>query len=677
MAHIDAGKTTTTERILYYTGVSRTMGEVHEGTAVMDWMQQEQERGISITAASTTCFWRDHRVNIIDTPGHVDFTVEVERCLRVLDGAVAVFCAVGGVEPQSETVWHQADRYNVPRVAFVNKCDRVGADPWRCVRQLRERLTAHPFVVQLPMGLEEDFRGVIDLVRMRALEWIGDVTGAAFLETEIPAEHLREAKAARVALIEALGEVDDEILALYVEGAEITEARLRTALRRATIAGKAIPVLFGAAFKNKGVQPLLDAVVDYLPSPADLPPVSGHGATGEKASRIASDDEPFSALAFKIMNDAHHGALTYFRVYSGQVESGATVFNATKGKRERIGRLWRMHANKREEIRHVSCGNIAAAVGLRVTTTGDTLCDPRAPITLDLMHFPPPAMSIAIEPKTEAGRERLREALERLAVEDPSFAVTTHPETGQTLIAGMGELHLEIIVDRLVREFQIEANVGRPQVTYRETITQGAEASIEYNQQIGGRGQYAQVHLRVEPLAERRGFQFENQVGTATLPREFVPAVERGAREALNRGVLSGHALCDMKVTFLDGRHHQIDSSEMAFQLAAFQAVGQAARDARPIVLEPVMSLEVITPEEFLGPVLGNLSARRARVSGMEARGTTQAITAEVPLSTMFGYATDVRSLTQGRATFTMQFTRYAPVPAHLMEAVALRGRAG
>jgi elongation factor G len=675
MAHIDAGKTTTTERILFYTGVSRSMGEVHDGTAAMDWMQQEQERGISITAASTTCFWRDHRVNIIDTPGHVDFTVEVERCLRVLDGAVAVFCAVGGVEPQSETVWLQANRYKVPRLAFINKCDRLGAEPWRCVRQIRERLTAHPLVVQVPMGLEDEFRGVIDLVRMRALEWIGDVTGAAFLEAEIPADFLREAKTARVALIEALGEVDDEILALYVEGAEISELRLRAAIRRATIAGRAIPVLLGAAFKNKGVQPLLDAVVDYLPSPADLPPVAGHGARGEAATRKAADDEPFSALAFKIMNDQHHGSLTYFRVYSGQVESGATVFNTTKGRRERIGRLWRMHANKREEIRHVTCGNIAAAVGLRVTTTGDTLCDPRAPITLDLMHFPPPAMSIAIEPKTEAGQDKLREALDRLAIEDPSFGVSTHAETGQTLISGMGELHLEIIVDRLVREFQIEANVGRPQVTYRETITQAAEAEVEYTQPVGGRGQYAQVRLRLEPLGERKGIQFES--ATNAVPREFVSAVERGAREALSRGVVAGHSLADVKVTLLDGRHHQIDSSELAFQIAAFQATGQAAREARPILLEPVMALEVITPEEFLGPVLGNLSARRARVSGMEARGTTQAITAEVPLSTMFGYATDVRSLTQGRATFTMQFTRYAPVPAHLMEAIASRGRAG
>jgi elongation factor G len=677
MAHIDAGKTTTTERILFYTGVSRSMGEVHDGTAVMDWMQQEQERGISITAAATTCFWRDHRVNIIDTPGHVDFTVEVERSLRVLDGAVAVFCAVGGVEPQSETVWLQANRYQVPRLAFVNKCDRVGAEPWRCVRQIRERLTAHPLVIQLPMGLEDGFRGVIDLVRMRSLEWIGDVTGAAFLDGEIPAEFLREAKAARVTLIEALGEIDDEILALYVEGSEITEARLKAAVRRATIAGKAVPVLFGAAFKNKGVQPLLDAVVDYLPSPADMPPVTGHGERGEAASRGASDDEPFSALAFKIMTDANLGSLTYFRVYSGQVESGATVFNATKGRRERIGRLLRMHANKREEIRRVSCGNIAAAVGLRGTTTGDTLCDPRAPITLDLMHFPPPAMSIAIEPKSEAGQEKLRAALESLAIEDPSFGVTTHAETGQTLIAGMGELHLEIIVDRLVREFQIEANVGRPQVSYRETISHSAEAAVEYAQPIGGRGQYAQVKLRIEPLVERQGIVFENAAAANAVPRDFVGSVERGAREALSRGVLAGHPISDVKITLLDARHHQIDSSEMAFQIAAFQAVGQAARAAKPVLLEPVMSLEVITPDEFLGPVLGNLSARRARVSGMEARGTTQAISAEVPLSTMFGYATDVRSLTQGRATFTMQFMRYAPLPAHLMEAIALRGRAG
>jgi elongation factor G len=676
MAHIDAGKTTTTERILYYTGVSRVMGEVHEGTAVMDWMEQEQERGISITAAATTCFWREHRVNIIDTPGHVDFTVEVERSLRVLDGAVAVFDSVAGVEPQSETVWRQADRYRVPRLAFINKCDRVGADPWRCVRQIRDRLQGRPLVVQIPIGLEEEFVGVVDLVRMRALEWVGDLTGAAFLDVEIRAALVPEAKAARSALIEALGEVDDEILALYVEGAEISASRLQAAVRRATVAGKAVPVLFGAAFKNKGVQPLLDAVVDYLPSPADMPPVTGHGPRGEPASRRASEDEPFAALAFKIMNDTLHGQLTYFRVYAGAVESGSTVFNATKGKRERIGRLVRMHANKREEIRRVSCGHIAAAIGLRATTTGDTLCDPAAPITLELMHFPPPAMSIAIEPKNDASQDRLRQALDRLAMEDPSFAVSTDPETGQTLIAGMGELHLEIIVDRLVREFQVQANVGRPQVSYRETIALAAEGEARHTQPVGGRGQYGHVRVRVEPLPSRRGIVFANAASAAAVPREFVSAVERGAREALSRGVVAGRPLADVKVTLLDGGFHPVDSTELAFQLAAFHATGQAVRAARPMLLEPLMSLEVVTPDELLGPVLGNLSARRARVVGMEARGSAQAISAEVPLSTMFGYATDVRSMTQGRATFTMQFMRYAPVPAHLTEPIALRGRA-
>jgi elongation factor G len=676
MAHIDAGKTTTTERILFYTGVSRKMGEVHEGTAAMDWMEQEQERGISITAASTTCFWREHRVNIIDTPGHVDFTVEVERSLRVLDGAVAVFCAVGGVEPQSETVWRQADKYRVPRVAFVNKCDRVGADPDRCVAQIRERLKGHPLVVQVPLGLEDEFTGVIDLVRMRSLEWIGDVTGAAFMEAEVPARLVAEAKRARAALIEKLGEIDDEILALYVDGAEISAVRLKAAIRRATVAGKAVPVLFGAAFKNKGVQPLLDAVVDYLPSPADMPPVRGRAANGAFVTRRASDDQPFSALAFKIMNDALHGQLTYFRVYSGQVESGQTVFNATKGKRERIGRLLRMHANKREEIRRVSCGNIAAAIGLRVTTTGDTLCDPAEPITLELMHFPPPAMSVAIEPKSEAGHDQLRQALARLAIEDPSFAVSTHPETGQTLIAGMGELHLEIIVDRLVREFQVEANVGRPQVSYRESISEAAEAEYKYVQPIGGRGQYGHVRLRVEPGEPQRRNSFENAASPTAVPREFVGAIERGAREALARGVVAGHPVADVKVILLDGSHHPVDSGEMPFQIAAFQAVGQALRAAKPVLLEPVMSLEVVTPEEFLGSVIGNLSSRRAKVAGLEARGTAQAIGAEVPLATMFGYATDVRSLTQGRATFTMQFLRYAPVSAHLTDSIAQRGRA-
>jgi elongation factor G len=492
MAHIDAGKTTTTERILFYTGVSRTMGEVHEGTAVMDWMEQEQERGISITAASTTCFWRDHRVNIIDTPGHVDFTVEVERCLRVLDGAVTVFCAVGGVEPQSETVWRQADKYRVPRVAFINKCDRLGADPWRCVQQIRDRIKAHPVLTQLPLGLEGSFAGVVDLIEMRALEWVGDTTGAIFMEREVPAELVRPAKNARAAMIEALGEVDDELMALYVEGAEIGPRHIRAALRRATIAGRAVPVLLGAAFKNKGVQPLLDAVVDYLPSPADMPPVRGHTPEGEPVVRQAAEAAPFSALAFKIMSDVVTGPLTYFRVYSGHVASGATVFNSTKGTRERIGRLLRMHANRREEIRQVGCGNIAAAVGLRGTSTGDTLCDARAPIVLDLIDFPQPTCSVAIEAKTSAAQQELRQALDQLAVEDPSFFVNTDAETGQTVISGMGELHLEIVVDRLVREYDLAASVGKPQVAYREAITRGAEAEGRFEHAVGGRGLFAQ-----------------------------------------------------------------------------------------------------------------------------------------------------------------------------------------
>lgn len=673
MAHIDAGKTTTTERILFYTGVTRTMGEVHDGTAVTDWMQQEQERGISITAASTTCLWRNHRVNIIDTPGHVDFTIEVERCLRVLDGAVAVFCAVGGVEPQSETVWRQADKYRVPRLAFINKCDRLGADPWRCVRQIRERLKAVPLVLQFPIGLEDEFVGVVDVLRMRALQWIGDVSGAAFLEGEIPAEYVTEAKMARASLVEALGDVDDEVLALYVDGAEISEARLRAAVRRATVAGKAVPVMFGAAFKNKGVQPLLDAVVDFLPSPADMPPVVGRGPRGERIERYASDDEPFAALAFKIMDDSRHGPLTYFRVYAGQIESGAVVFNSIKGKREKIGRLMQMHANHREEIRRVSCGNIAAAVGLRGTATGDTLCDPHTPITLALMEFPQPAMSVAIEPKTDLGRDKLVYALERLALEDPSFSVSSDAETGQTLVSGMGELHLEILVDRLVRQFEVEANVGRPEVTYREAISHTVDTHVTYAQQIGTRGHFAQISLRLAPLPQGRGFVFENVASVADVPREFVVAVERGARQALTRGAVAGYPVSDAHVTLLSGSWHPIDSSEMAFQIAAAQGVVQALDKARPVLLEPVMALDVVTPDEFLGGVIGNLSARRARLLGMETRGGIQVISAEVPLSTMFGYATDVRSLTQGRATFTLQFLRYAPVPAQVSETITHR----
>jgi elongation factor G len=675
MAHIDAGKTTTTERILFYTGTSHRMGEVHEGTTVMDWMEQEQERGITITAAATTCFWRSHRVNIIDTPGHVDFTIEVERSLRVLDGAVAVFCAVGGVEPQSETVWRQADKYGVPRIAFVNKCDRVGAAPFACVDQIRERLGAHPIVVQLPLGSEADFVGVVDLVRMRSLEWIGDVSGAVFLDSEIATDRLAEAKAARQEMIEALAEVDEEILARFVESVEIPEETLRAALRRATIAGRAVPVLFGAAFRNKGVQPLLDAVVDYLPSPSDIPPVEGLGPNGERVKRRPSADEPFAALAFKIMNDGFVGPLTYLRVYSGKVGIGATVFNATKGKRERIGRLVHMHANKKEDVRSVDCGNIAAAVGLRVTTTGDTLCELNAPVVLDVMEFPTPAMSVVIEPKTQAGQEQLAAALETIAAEDPSFRVSTDAETGQTLISGMGELHLEIIVDRLVREFRVEANVGRPQVAYRETAMSAGEHLETFTHEAAGRGQYAQVRLRVEPAEAGRGVLFENALPAGTLPREFVAAIERGARGALGRGPLASYPIIDVKVTLLAAQHHAVDSNEVAFQIAGSQAATAAMRAATPAVLEPIMSLHVVAPESFTGGIVGNLSARRGRILALEMRGDLQAVEAEVPLATMFGYATDVRSLTQGRATFTMQFLRYSSVPAQVSESIVNRAR--
>ena len=675
MAHIDAGKTTTTERILFYTGVSHRMGEVDDGTAVMDWMQQEQERGITITSAATTCFWRDHRVNIIDTPGHVDFTVEVERSLRILDGAVAVFCAVGGVEPQSETVWRQADKYRVPRLAFINKCDRVGADPAVCVEQIRARLRAHPIPIQLTVGLENDFAGVIDLVRMRKLEWVSDLTGAMFVEGEIPAERLAEAKAARQRMVELIAEVDEEVLALFVEGVEVSESRLKAGLRRATIAGRAVPVLYGAAFKNKGVQPLLDAVVDYLPSPEDVPPVVGHLPDGARITILPSEQEPFAALAFKIMNDAYVGPLTYLRVYSGRVENGSTVYNATKGKRERIGRLLQMHANKKEDVRSVSSGNIAAAVGLRVATTGDTLCDPARPVVLDVIDFPPPAMSVVIEAKTQAGEQELMGALEKLAAEDPSFRVSIDPETGQTLLSGMGELHLEIIVDRLVREFKVGARVGRPQVAYRETVTRSAQREETFVQEALGRGQFAQVTLRLDPEEVGQGILFENALIAGTLPKEFVGAVERGARAALGRGPLASYPVIDSKVTLLAAASHPVDSNEAAFQIAASQATAAALREAAPAIVEPIMSLEVVAPEEFTGAIVGNLAARRGRILGLDARGDAQAVSAEVPLSTMFGYSTDVRSLTQGRATFTMQFLRYAPVPAQVSDAIVNRVR--
>jgi elongation factor G len=651
------------------------MGEVHEGTAAMDWMEQEQERGISITAAATTCFWRNHKVNIIDTPGHVDFTMEVERCLRVLDGAVAVFCAVGGVEAQSETVWRQADKYRVPRIAFVNKCDRVGADPWGCVDQIRSRFKSHPIVTQLPIGLESGFSGVVDLAKMRALEWVGDVTGAGFIAREIPSDLVRAAKDARGAMIESLGEVDEEILALYVEGVEISVERIRAALRRVTVSGLAVPVLFGAAFKNKGVQPLLDAVVDYLPSPADLPPVTGRGANGEAAQRPSSCEGPFSALAFKVLSDSVSGPLTYFRVYSGRVGVGANVLNSTKGKRERIGRLLRMHANHREEIAEVSCGNIAAAAGLRVTATGDTLCDIREPITLQLIDVPRPTCSVAIEPRANGQEQTLLNALSQLAMEDPSFSVSRDRDSGQLLISGMGELHLEVIVDRLVREYGVEANMGRPQVTYREAISKVAFGEGRCDHHVGGRGLFAQVRLRVEPGEDGAGIRFSNVANGVEIPREFVVAIEKGARSGLERGVVAGFGIADAEITLLGGEYHPVDSNEMAFQIAAADAASEAASAAGPALLEPVMLLDVVLPDEFVGAVLGNLSARRARVLKLEGRSGGQVINAEVPLSTMFGYSSDIRSLTQGRGTFTMRFLRYCPVPSQVSQTIASRVR--
>jgi elongation factor G len=674
MAHIDAGKTTTTERILFYTGASRKMGEVHEGTTQMDWMEQEQERGITITAASTTCFWRDVRINIIDTPGHVDFTVEVERSLRVLDGAVAVFCAVGGVEPQSETVWRQADKYRVPRIAFINKCDRVGADPERCVREIRERLKGTPVVIQIPNGLEDAFSGFVDLLEMKLCEWEDDVVGAEPVVKEIPEELQEAATLARAAMIEAIAETDDQAMRAYLEEAPLSAELLRAALRRATVAGLAVPVLVGAAFKNKGIQPLLDAIVDYLPSPIDVPAVVGKDLAGQPTERLADDAAPFSALAFKIMNDPFVGSLTYFRVYSGKVATGASVYNSSKGKRERIGRLLHMHANKREDVKEVTCGNIAAAAGLRVTVTGDTLCDEKNPVALELMEFPAPVISIAIEPKTQANQDKLGQALQKLAVEDPSFSVKTDAETGQTIISGMGELHLEIIVDRLVREFKIEAYVGRPQVAYRETIAREADAEGKFVRQTGGRGQYGHVQLHVQPAAGK-GIIFEDATVGGLVPREFVTAVERGVRESLARGVMAGYPVIDVAVKLTGGSYHELDSSEMAFQIAGSMGATAAAREAGPVLLEPLMEVEVLTPDEFMGEVTGNLSARRGRVSGMEPRGSAQAISAEVPLASMFGYSTDVRSMTQGRATYTMQFARYAPVPTHVTESIVERMR--
>ncbi len=670
MAHIDAGKTTTTERILYYTGVTHRIGEVDEGSATMDWMEQEKERGITITSAATTCFWKDHRINIIDTPGHVDFTVEVERSLRVLDGAVAVFCSVGGVEPQSETVWRQADKYQIPRIAFINKMDRTGADFEGCTRMMVDRLKTVPIPIQLPMGKEDDFQGVIDLVTLKAIIYDPHSLGAQFEISDVPGRYLKEALKQREHLIEKLAERDDSLMEKFVEGKEISELELKRAVREVTLQLKGIPVLCGAAFRNKGVQPLLDAIVDYLPSPLDIPPVKGVDLKGQELTFSANNGHPLSALAFKIMNDPYTGQLTFFRIYSGSLKSGDSVFNPIKGKRERIGRLVKMHANKREEIQEVSAGDIFAAVGLKYTTTGDTICNERQPIILESMSFPDPVISIAIEPKTKGDLEKLGTSLQKLTLEDPSFKVKTDEETGQTILSGMGELHLEIIVDRLLREFNVEANVGEPQVAYRETITKAIKSEGRFVRQSGGRGQYGHVWLTLEPQAPGKGFEFVNRIVGGAVPREYIPAVEKGVAEAMEKGILAGYPMVDIKVTLIDGSYHEVDSSEMAFKIAGSLGFKEGARQANPILLEPLMAVEIITPEEFMGQVVSDLNSRRGKTTKVEYRGGTDVIAGEVPLANMFGYATDLRSLTQGRATFTLQFAHYSPVPSSVSEEI-------
>ena len=694
MAHIDAGKTTTTERILYYTGITHKMGEVHEGTAVMDWMEQEQERGITITSAATTCFWNDLRINIIDTPGHVDFTAEVERSLRVLDGAIAILGAVEGVEPQTEAVWRQADKYRVPRIVFVNKMDRIGADFEQCVTQLRSKLHASPVVMQLPLGAEDQFQGVIDVIHQRAIVWKDETLGAGYDVIEIPAAYREIAKARRDQMIESLGEVDDRMLEKYVHGEEISAADLEASLRRSTIAMKVFPVLCGSAFKNKGIQPLLDAVVDFLPSPVDVPPIEGmRPGTEEKLTRPPHDDAPFAALIFKIMTDPFVGQLAFMRVYSGTLKNGDTVYNPRRDRRERIGRLLKMHANKREEISEVRAGDIAAAVGLKSVSTGDTVSAESDPIVLEAMDFPAPVISVAIEPKTKADQEKMGVALGKLMQEDPTFKVHTDPDTGQTLISGMGELHLEILVDRMLREFNVGANVGRPQVAYRETIRSEAEAEGKYIRQTGGRGQYGHVKLRIEPLPHpdanaiaeltkkkstnkfdsELNLLFVDEIVGGSVPREYIAPVYQGVREAMETGVLAGYEMTGVRIALFEGSYHEVDSSEIAFKIAGSMAFKEAARKARPVLLEPVMKVEVVVPEEFMGDVLGDLSARRGRIEGMEKRGSTQIIRATVPLAEMFGYATELRSRTQGRASYTMHFLRYEQAPGDIQNEVIAR----
>jgi elongation factor G len=678
MAHIDAGKTTTTERILYYTGRNYKIGEVHEGAATMDWMIQEQERGITITSAATTCKWKDHWINIIDTPGHVDFTVEVERSLRVLDGAVAVFDAVAGVEPQTETVWRQANKYGVPRICFVNKMDRIGADFDRAVGMIRDRLDASPAVVQYPIGAEGHFKGMIDLIGMKALTW--DETsdhGEAWSVNDVPEDLLAEAEAARQNLLDVLSNFDDDIMEKYVGEEEITADDLRRALRHGTISNQIVPVLCGSAFKNKGVQPMLDAVVDFLPSPLDLPPVSGMDVKGiEELERKADDDEPFAALAFKIMSDPHVGKLTYFRVYSGTLAKGGAVTNSSKDRKERVGRLLQMHANHREDKDAVFAGDIVAAVGLKQTTTGDTLCDPNAPIVLESLEFPEPVIHVAVEPKTKDAQDKLSKALQALSEEDPTFQVHSDEETGQTVIGGMGELHLEVLVDRMLREFKVDANVGKPQVAYRETISQPVEkVEMRYIRQTGGRGQYGHVVLNLEPTGPGGGYEFIDKITGGVIPKEYIPSVDAGIQDALTSGVVAGYPMVDVRAILVYGSYHDVDSSEMAFKIAGSMAVKEAARRAKPVLLEPIMAVEVVTPDEYMGDVIGDLNSRRGKMEGMEQRGSSQVIRAQVPLAEMFGYVTDLRSKTQGRATSTMQFHSYQQVPDSISKEIVARVR--
>ena len=672
MAHIDAGKTTTTERILYYTGVNYKIGEVHDGAATMDWMEQERERGITITSATTQCFWKDYVINIIDTPGHVDFTIEVERSLKVLDGAVGVFCAVAGVQPQSETVWRQADKYKVPRVAFVNKMDRTGANFYRVLEMMNDRLGATPVAIQIPIGAEDKFQGVVDLIEMKGYIWDveGDF-GMKFKEVEIPADLKDKAAEYRAKMIETAVEADEELMERYLEGGEISNEEIKSALRKGTIALQFNPVLCGTAFKYKGIQKLLDAVVDYLPSPLDIPAIAGvNPETGAEETREASDDAPFAALAFKIMTDPYMGQLAYFRVYSGVFEAGNYVLNSTKDKKERIGRLLKMHSNKREEIKEIRAGDICATVGLKFTTTGDTLCDEKSPIILEAMEFPEPVISIAIEPKTKADQDKLSVALGKLASEDPSFRVRVDEETGQTVISGMGELHLEIIVDRLKREFKVEANIGNPQVAYRETFRKAVKTEGKYIKQSGGKGNYGHCWLEMTPLEPGSGFEFENKIVGGAIPKEYIPAIEKGVTEAMENGIVAGYPVVDFKVTVFDGSFHEVDSNEMAFKIAASMAFKDGMKQASPVLLEPIMKVEVVTPDEYMGDVMGDLSSRRGRIEGMNVQGNAQVINAMVPLKQMFGYSTELRSITQGRATYTMQFDHYEEVPANIAEEI-------